>query len=130
MGKNRLFGKDEPETSDPTTGRQPEAQPSDVAADQQPASTDGDPDKLAQQSELSAAQLRRGEKTTTTPDSVLAVNQDPQLVGQIDQKSPEERLEFLRGWGSRNRLGGPRSADWEEFDAHVGVDVAQDRRRP
>lgn len=88
--------------------------------EQQQGQDDPEAKRLRRQSEGSEERLRRGERTTTTPDSVTGEEAETKPVGEFDQMSSTERLEFLRGWGQRNRLGGPMSAAWEEFDGAVG----------
>lgn len=75
---------------------------------------------LKQRAEGFEKVLRRGERTTTTPDSETGEEAETKPVGEFDTMSSTERLDYLRGWGQRNRLGGPMSAGWEEFDAALG----------
>lgn len=65
--------------------------------------------------------LRDGATTNTTTDSVVNKGSvETQSVADLDKRSPDERLEGLRGWGRKHRMRGPMDADWEEFEQLVG----------
>ncbi len=76
------------------------------------------------------APLRDGATTTTTTDSLK--NQgavETKSPGELDKRSPEERLEQVRGWKKKIAPRQPHSADWEELDEIVGQgDIAAARR--
>ncbi len=78
--------------------------------------------RLREQSEASAARLTAGQQTATTPDSESGASVETKSIGELDAQTPQERLSTLRGWAKEVRLGGPRQADWEKFDALVGQD--------
>lgn len=78
-----------------------------------------------------AAPLREGAHTTTTTDSLRDQGGvETQSVGEIDKRTPEERLEQVRGWKKKIGPRQPQSGDWEEFDQIVGSGSIADVRRP
>jgi hypothetical protein len=126
MSKKSWLGGSNRETDDAAA----ESNPHNEAAAQRPGSEPQDtastePSQGGQQGvtgeSLPVSQLNQGASTTTTPDSQRGDTAQTQSVGSLDTMSAEERLEKLRGWQSRTRLGGPRQADWEEFDQIVGA---------
>lgn len=65
--------------------------------------------------------LRDGATTTTTTDSVVNPGAvETQSTSELDKRTPEERLEKLRGWRKKFNTATPLSADWEEFEELVG----------
>ncbi len=101
--------------------------PSDTGSSDQPDVVAGaDKDAVA-----ASPGLRDGATTNTTTDSVVNKGAvETQSPSDLDKRSPEERLEKLRGWGRQHRMRGPMDADWEEFEKLVGDgrDVESARR--
>lgn len=78
-----------------------------------------------------ASPLREGAHTTTTTDSMRDQGGvETQTVGELDNRTPEQRLEEVRGWKKKIGPRQPQSGDWEEFDQIVGSGSIADVRRP
>jgi hypothetical protein len=78
-----------------------------------------------------SAPLRDGATTTTTTDSLRDQGGvETQSPNDLDQRTPEERLEQVRGWKKKIGPRQPQSADWDDFDQIVGTGSIADARRP
>lgn len=78
-----------------------------------------------------APPLAEGATTTTSTDSTKAGQKaSTASPNELDKRTPQQRLEGLRGWQKKVKLGGPASADWEEFEQLVGTEDVASARRP
>lgn len=99
--------------------------PSDTGSSDQPDTVAGAGSKRVPGASADALSgspgLAEGATTTTTTDSVVNQGSVPTSTpAELDKRSPEDRLEKLRGWRRKFRTASPQSADWEEFDEMVG----------